>query len=615
MRLFRHLLYKMGILPLALLFAVSLKPALASDGDPLSLASGPDAEVKAALLSKVEKGKYKDLLECMEFLKDPRDQKKFKEGLQKLDKFMLQHPDYSDGYFMRAMYLYYGVPGSKDYAKILDDLNSAIKFHSATTSESAYENTAAMYAWRAKIHKKRGNLQEAIQDVETAIEINPRDAIPPSAASPHDDHEHGYWGKKDFDAIVRKYPKDYRGYLFRAIYYYNYGILLKPKHYKLAIADLNKAIVLNPKCARAYYLLGEIMTQRLLFGRKTEQEYQKEARIRLRGLSPWNAYPEECKKIEVAYTVAIKTDPTMKEAYLARATLYLNTRKYFLAIEDYNKVIELDPNYGGAYHDRGLAYSNLGNYWKAIDDFTRAIDAKKKIFSKYNAFVNRAKAYANNNQFDESIKDYTKAAETHMGEVLILTSLSRFRVIYPEYNNLDDKALLARLHDKYFPTMALKGFSELMLKHTNKNFSNIALLEIYENRGDTYLRFSNYRKAIDDYRRCLRIWPDYTMDRWKYLFDVTNSKCYLDIETLVRQDKATYDFWMKCEYLTAKLNQESHSIQNIAIDCSSKTLNTMSSIAYDANGRVIWSHDVPSGWSKVIPDTVGETLYRGWCGN
>jgi tetratricopeptide (TPR) repeat protein len=278
-------------------------------------------------------------------------------------------------------------------------------------------------------------------------------------------------------------------------------------------------------------------------------------------------------------------------------------------------MIEQDPDYGGAYNDRGLAHSNLGKYWKAIDDFTHAITARKKVSLKYQTYINRAKAYANNTQFNDAISDYTKAAEMHTGDVIILMHLSRFRSIYPEYNNIDDKALLTKLRDKYLPEMKLEDFSGLMLRDEHKQFDDTSGLEIYENRGDTYLRFGYYAKALEDYRRGLRIWPDYQMDRWKYLFDMSNSKCYLDIQTVENRNKNTYSFWLKYDYPKPKPKEASYAIQNMAIDCFSNTLNTMSSTQYNAEGGVMWSHDVPSGWSKVIPDTVGERLYRGWCSN
>lgn len=613
MLLLKYLPSKIVILSFLFISTFLLNLAFATSGDFLNLDRGPDADVKATLATDEEKSMYKELMDSMEFLKDPKDDAKVKEGLQKLGKFISDHQEYSDAYFMRAIYLY-GITGSKQYTIILEDINNAIKFHPTTIPKSAYADTAGMYGWRAKVYKEIGNLQQSISDLETAININHHDAIDHSGTSPNDEPENGHWGKKDFDEIIRKYPKDYRGYLFRAVYYYNFGILLKPEDYKSVISDINRVISLNPKYAKAHYLLGEIMDRRLVWGKKSEKEYQKEAGVRLAGLSIWNAYPEECKKIENAYTNAIKANPKMKEAYLSRAELYLNTQKYSLAIKDYDKVIELSPDYGGTYHDRGLAYSNIGKFWNAIDDFTHAINAKKKVFSQYQAYVNRAKAYANNNQFNQAISDYTKAIELHTGDVVILSSLSQFRSIYPEYNDLDDNALLSKLRDKYFPNMALEGFSKFLLRDDNKSH-DMSGAEIYENRGDTYLRFGYYVKAIDDYKRALRIWPDYPMDRWKYVFDTSKAKCYLDITTVEKLNNNTFNFWLKNDSLNAKPKEVSYSIQNLAIDCSSKKINTLSYIGYDAKGNAMHSYDIPNEWNTIIPDTIGETMFKGWCGN
>jgi len=595
------------------IFALSLSSSFASSADPLNLASGPDAEIKKTVASEADKSMYKDLLDSISLLNDPKDQDKVKEGLEKLDNFIREHPTYSDAYFIRAMCLY-GIAGSKQHDRIIEDLNDAIKYHSTTSSQSAYKDTAGMYGWRAKVYKANDNLPQAIKDLETAVNINHWEAIDHSGTSPYDEPTSGQWGKRDFDEIIRKYPKDYRGYLFRAIYYYNFGILLKPDDYKSAIADINKAISLNPKCSKAYYLLGEIINQRLMWSKKTEKEYRKEADVRLAGLSIWNAYPEECKNIANAYTNAIKANSRMKEAYLSRADLYLNTKKYLLAIKDYDKAIELDPDYGGAYHDRGLAHSNIGDYQSAIDDFTHAINAPKKINSIYYAYWNRAKAYASNNRFDKAIIDYTKAIELHTGDVIILMNLSQFRSIFPEYNDLNDLTLLAKLRDKYFPNMALDGFSELLLKEKAAN-NDPSGFEIYENRGDAYLKFGYYSKAMDDYKRASRVWPDYHMDRWKYVLTASKAKFYLDCTTVEKPNNNTYKFWLKIEHINAKPKAASYSVQNMAINCFLKKISTLSYIEYDLKGNVMHSSDSLSEWGAISPDTLGEKLYKGWCVN
>ncbi|WDT77707.1 MAG: hypothetical protein MPW16_20515 (plasmid) [Candidatus Manganitrophus sp.] len=326
--------------------------------------------------------------------------------------------------------------------------------------------------------------------------------------------------------------------------------------------------------------------------KKSDEEYQKEAILH--------------------YTNAIKADPKIKEAYLARAGMYWSSKKYTLAIKDHDKIIELDPVDGSAYHERGFVYNKIGEYWNAIQDFTQALKAKKKVPFVYQTYLNRGKAYDNIGQFNEAISDYTKAIELKIGDVLILMNLTQIRSIYPEYNSLDNKALLTSLHAKYFPNMELDDFSNSLLEEKRK-LGDFLASEIFVNRGDTYLRFGRYAKGIDDYRRAEQIWEGYSHERWKYLFDSSKFRVYLDLDTVEKTIKNLYSFWLKYEYTKTKPKEVLYSIQNITIDCLSKKINTLSKVEYDADGNIISNYDVPSGWSTVIPDSLGETIYRGWC--
>ncbi len=217
-------------------------------------------------------------------------------------------------------------------------------------------------------------------------------------------------------------------------------------------------------------------------------------------------------------------------------------------------------------------------------------------------------------QYPQVNRSQSSEYALHTGDVIILMRLSQFRLIYPEYNDLDDQSLLTKLRDKFFPNMKLEDFSGLLLKEDNK-WHDMSGFEIYDNRADTYLRFGNYAKAIDDYNRALRIWPDYPTDRWKYIFTTSKAQSYLDITTVEKSNNNIYNFWLKNDYPNAKPKEVSYSVQNMAIDCASKKINTLSYIGYDAKGNVMSSYDSLSEWSAVIPDTISETLYKGWCGN
>jgi len=54
--------------------------------------------------------------------------------------------------------------------------------------------------------------------------------------------------------------------------------------------------------------------------------------------------------------------------------LYLSTRKYDKAIEDYTKSIELSPTNADAYYGRGRAYYYKMDQEKATADFNKAIE-------------------------------------------------------------------------------------------------------------------------------------------------------------------------------------------------------------------------------------------------
>ncbi|MDC4228173.1 MAG: hypothetical protein MPW15_29070 (plasmid) [Candidatus Manganitrophus sp.] len=104
-------------------------------------------------------------------------------------------------------------------------------------------------------------------------------------------------------------------------------------------------------------------------------------------------------------------------------------------------------------------------------------------------------------------------------------------------------------------------------------------------------RFPKKKQGIDDYRRAEQIWEGYSHERWKYLFDSSKFRVYLDLDTVEKTIKNLYSFWLKYEYTKTKPKEVSYSIQNITIDCLSKKINTLSKVEYDADGNIISNYD------------------------
>ncbi|MDR2591698.1 MAG: tetratricopeptide repeat protein [Chitinispirillales bacterium] len=73
------------------------------------------------------------------------------------------------------------------------------------------------------------------------------------------------------------------------------------------------------------------------------------------------------------YTEALKLDPRLVYALIARGSAYYSKGDYQSAVEDYSRSIELEPNDAGVFNNRGNAYRQMGNYDMARADYQAAL--------------------------------------------------------------------------------------------------------------------------------------------------------------------------------------------------------------------------------------------------
>jgi tetratricopeptide (TPR) repeat protein len=284
-----------------------------------------------------------------------------------------------------------------------------------------------------------------------------------------------------------------------------------------------------------------------------------------------------------------------------------------LAIEDYDKIIELEPD-SGAYHDRALAYMNLGKYVRAVDDFTKAIEVKKGK-ADYFYYENRAELYIKLGDYEEAIKDFDKAIQMNLDAFTILGNVSQFRMAYPEYNHLTNDALAKKLHRKVFPNLQYVDFAKMFLKE-NKGFFSSVVPELYVKRGDAYLNLGHYKKAIQEYNR-VKAFPDYAKyfeewERWRLFSTSAEGKHYFDIKTVTYPQKGNVTFWVKTTYEKLQQSEVAYSIENWEVSCSSRMIRGISFINYSSDGN-IKNRGSGTKWENIVPDSIVEGLYRGWC--
>jgi len=73
------------------------------------------------------------------------------------------------------------------------------------------------------------------------------------------------------------------------------------------------------------------------------------------------------------YTEALKIDPKLVYALIARGAAYYAKGDYQSAVEDYSRTLELEPNDAGVFNNRGNAYRKMGNYDMARADYEAAL--------------------------------------------------------------------------------------------------------------------------------------------------------------------------------------------------------------------------------------------------
>ncbi|MCK5635692.1 MAG: tetratricopeptide repeat protein, partial [Anaerolineales bacterium] len=146
-----------------------------------------------------------------------------------------------------------------------------------------------------------------------------------------------------------------------------------------AIADYDKAIVLNPLYVRAYTLRG--------IAHSEQDDFD----------------------IAIAdYNRSLDLDPEYPWAYMNRGYAYYEQGDFDRGFADYDLAIRFAPELSEAYNIRGVAHTDQGNLDRALADFTKAINLNPQFPGFY---LNRAQTYEDMGEVELAIADYTRYLE------------------------------------------------------------------------------------------------------------------------------------------------------------------------------------------------------------
>jgi len=215
-----------------------------------------------------------------------------------------------------------------------------------------------------------------------------------------------------------------------------------------------------------------------------------------------------------AIEMAVRTDPTYSDAYLARADIHAERGERDSAFKDYSRALELNPDNLAVYADRSMVEWQSGDKAKALTDVSQALHHDPTFVRGY---LVRA-------GFELDAKDQNSAL-ADAGEIIRMkpNSPEGYRVRAGIYASLgdyahayDDETTIVRLEPK--SAVALNDrcwFGAILGKFDDALDDCNAALDIapksaavLDSRGFVRYRKGQWDRAISDYSSALGFKPD-----------------------------------------------------------------------------------------------------------
>jgi tetratricopeptide (TPR) repeat protein len=234
-------------------------------------------------------------------------------------------------------------------------------------------NSAELYDKRANIYISLKQLNEAVNDAKRAIKLDSTKAdFYMTLVDAYYTQNNTRLAKELLEIIQKKFPENVDALLKLAEIYYIV------KQYQKGIDYVNKALKINERLAKAYYLKGSIYresgdTARAVSSLETaiEQDTKFE-----------NAYIDialmyAARKNPIAleyYNNALKINPYNDNTIYARAKLLQDIGKIDEAIIEYKSILTKNKNCENCYYNLGAIYLEIKKDNKiALENFTNAI--------------------------------------------------------------------------------------------------------------------------------------------------------------------------------------------------------------------------------------------------
>jgi len=266
----------------------------------------------------------------------------------------------------------------------------------------------------------------------------------------------------------------------------------RPERLEMAKQEALKALQLNPRLPEAHRSLGRCY---MFAG-----EYEKAEKEFL-----------ECVDIEPKYAVGYRTlawlklmlgdlnlslmwakkalglAPTDLETLLLISLIYLDRRKFTLAMATLQRALEIGPDYGRAYYNLGTVYSKLGVFDLALENYLLAI----KHQGDPNSIIDAGYIYMINNDYEKAVKKYRASIDADYLPFLAYYYLGFIESLREDTSSAERyyrEALTSiNKYEKEDPdNIHLLSYKALTLAALNKNEDCLKVIDLFLNQRIEY---------------------------------------------------------------------------------------------------------------------------------
>ena len=224
-----------------------------------------------------------------------------------------------------------------------------------------------------------------------------------------------------------------------------------------AHGTISQIFALDPYCAKAYKILGDLYEVQRLFAEAIS-----------------------------AYQKAIKLEPNFVEAYAYLAQVYRNTGEFDQALFCYKKALTLCPDWTELYFQLGQAYLWSGDVPKAIRCYQKTLEQNPDHIYAYFAL---AMAYGQLGETERAIALY-----------------QRIIALKPDFTNAYNN-LGCLLFNKNDYARALEAWQKALIYNNDDENNSF----IYNNIGKVFAAQGQIQEAIEAYHKAIEIKADFTL--------------------------------------------------------------------------------------------------------